>query len=186
MIKQLYKPFQHWSEKGTIWLYSDPHFGDPDLAHLYPTDEYQINMINSKVGRCDTLILLGDIGDIECAKKLRGYKVLICGNHDRGKTIYEDIFDEVYAGPLTISDKIILSHEPAKINTMFNIHGHKHNGDFHLGRLNCCANQIEFTPINFNQFIKSGRLREIETIHRKTIDKATQRKKERENGDIRV
>ena len=30
MIESLYKPFQHWSEQGTIWLYSDTHFNDDD------------------------------------------------------------------------------------------------------------------------------------------------------------
>ena len=28
MIKSLYKMFQHWSKNGSVYLYSDPHFGD--------------------------------------------------------------------------------------------------------------------------------------------------------------
>ena len=28
MIKSLYKIFQHWSKNGSVYLYSDPHFGD--------------------------------------------------------------------------------------------------------------------------------------------------------------
>ena len=83
MIESLYKPFQHWSETGAIWLYSDPHFNeDEDLRVVFPdrpSAEEQIKMINSKVGRKDTLLLLGDVGDIECARLLRGYKVLIKG-----------------------------------------------------------------------------------------------------------
>ena len=64
MIEALYKPFQKWSEVGTVWIYSDPHFGDKELAAGIkdrPTAEEQVKMINAKVGRKDTLIILGDI-----------------------------------------------------------------------------------------------------------------------------
>ena len=36
MIKTLYPPFQHWSEKGAIWLYSDTHFADEELRQGFP------------------------------------------------------------------------------------------------------------------------------------------------------
>ena len=184
MIESLYKPFQHWSAQGTIWLYSDPHFNeDEDLRGPFPNRpnaEEQVKMINSKVGRKDTLLLLGDIGDPEVAKKLRGYKVLICGNHDAGASNYADIFDEIYTGPLMISEKIILSHEPLDITWAFNIHGHTHLlYKARLGHLCVCSDVVNYTPVNFNQFIKSGRLKEIETIHRSTIDEATVRKAKR-------
>ena len=72
MILGLYECFDHWhKDRGTVWIYSDPHFGDKDIALAdRPSDEDQIKMINSKVGKKDTLIILGDVGDIECAKKL--------------------------------------------------------------------------------------------------------------------
>ena len=35
MIESLYKPFQKWSEKGAIWIFSDPHFDDEDLVNVY-------------------------------------------------------------------------------------------------------------------------------------------------------
>lgn len=82
---------ERWCNQ-TVWIYSDPHFGDEELAAGIPnrpSDEEQIKKINSKVGRKDTLIILGDVGDIKCAKQLRGYKVLICGNHDMGVTNYQ-------------------------------------------------------------------------------------------------
>ena len=184
MIACLYTPFKKWSEKGTVWLYSDPHFNsDNDLLIPFPnrpTAEEQIKMINSKVGRCDTLIVLGDIGDIEMMKKVRGHKILIKGNHDAGLSNYEDVFEEVYGGPLMISDKIILSHEPLDIDWAFNIHGHTHMlTKKRRGHLCVCSDVINYTPINFNQFVKSGRLGEVETIHRSTIDSATERKKKR-------
>lgn len=183
MIEALYKPFQKWSEVGTIWIYSDPHFGDKELAAGVkgrPTAEEQVKMINAKVGRKDTLIILGDIGDIEYAKKLRGYKVLVCGNHDVGHTKYAEVFDEIYAGPIFIADRLVLSHEPIMLDFAFNIHGHNHSSVIQDGKhLNVCSDMIGYTPINFNQFIKSGALAKVPSIHRVTIDGATERKQKR-------
>lgn len=183
MIEALYKPFQKWSEVGTVWIYSDPHFGDKELAagiKNRPTAEEQVKMINAKVGRKDTLIILGDIGDIEYAKQLRGYKVLVCGNHDVGHTKYAEVFDEIYAGPVFIADRLVLSHEPIMLDFAFNIHGHNHSSVIQDGKhLNVCSDMIGYTPINFNQFVKSGALAKVPSIHRVTIDGATERKQKR-------
>lgn len=183
MIEALYKPFQKWSEVGTVWIYSDPHFGDKELAAGIkdrPTAEEQVKMINAKVGRKDTLIILGDIGDIEYAKQLRGYKVLVCGNHDVGHTKYVEVFDEIYAGPVFIADRLVLSHEPIMLDFAFNIHGHNHSSVIQDGKhLNVCSDMIGYTPINFNQFVKSGALAKVPSIHRVTIDGATERKQKR-------
>lgn len=184
MIQGLYNIFAHWHAQGTVWLYADPHFGDAELAAGVtgrPTDEEQIKLINSKVGKKDTLIILGDVGDVECAKKLKGYKVLIAGNHDAGLSNYDGIFDEVYGGALFIGEKIVLSHEPIDIPFALNIHGHVHDKRAKTDKrhLNVCSDVIGYTPVNFNQLMKSGPTAKIETIHRTTIDKATKRKKGR-------
>lgn len=181
----VYDCFQHWGEKNAVWVISDTHFGDKDIQKAFPnrpSDEELIKNINQKVGKNGTLLLLGDVGDIECAKQLKGYKVLICGNHDAGATNYKEIFDEIYTGALIIGEKLILSHEPIdKIDWAVNLHGHNHNGskkkDYY--HFNVCADVIGYTPINFNQFLKSGASSKIQTIHRETIDKATERKKKR-------
>lgn len=183
MIPGLYDIFNHWCNQ-TVWLYSDPHFGDKELAAGVinrPTDEEQIQLINSKVGKKDTLIILGDVGDIECAKKLKGYKILIAGNHDVGLTNYKDVFNEVYGGALFIGEKIVLSHEPINIPFALNIHGHVHDKKAKTDKqhINVCSDVINYTPINFNQLMKSGPTSKIETIHRTTIDKATKKKKQR-------
>ena len=183
MIPGLYDIFNHWCNQ-TVWLYSDPHFGDKELAAGVinrPTDEEQIRLINSKVGKKDTLIILGDVGDIECAKKLNGYKILIAGNHDAGLTNYKDVFNEVYGGALFIGEKIVLSHEPINIPFALNIHGHVHDKRAKTDKqhINVCSDVINYTPINFNQLMKSGPTSKIETIHRTTIDKATKKKKQR-------
>lgn len=234
MIAGLYKIFDHWHAEGTLWIYSDPHFNDADLKAGIerPDAEELVKLINSKCGRKDTIIILGDIVDIEPVKKIRAkHKVLIMGNHDSGRTNYERkivsqkfdqaeyqkdeallemqhlypgcrytidegydfhspftywrvtadnmLFDEVYEGPLMIGEKLILSHEPVDIPWAFNIHGHDHVGRKRKGHLNVCADVIGYLPVNMNQFMKSGAMAHIETIHRDTIDKATERKKKR-------
>lgn len=98
-IPGIYPQFQHWC-KNTVWLYSDPHFGDNDLAKSIkrrPSDAEHIAKINSRVGRKDTLVILGDVGDVECVRQLRGYKVLVMGNHDVGRSNYErKVVEEIY------------------------------------------------------------------------------------------
>lgn len=185
MINSLYEPFRSWSEKGTIWIISDTHFlEDDDLRQAYPnrpTAYELVKKINAKVGKADTLLLLGDVGNLDCASILRGYKVLVMGNHDRGVQNYREIFSEIYEGPIMISEKIILSHEPLNIDWAFNFFGHCHDlNNYVPGGLNVCADVIDYTPINFNRFLKSGRLREIKPLHRRTIDRATERKQNRE------
>ena len=100
MLPGIYDAFQHWGEQ-TVWIYSDPHFSDEDLEcgiKNRPADEIQIANINSCVGRKDTLIILGDVGNIECVRKLRaGRKILIMGNHDVGSTRYKrEIVEKIY------------------------------------------------------------------------------------------
>lgn len=233
-----------WVRKnGSIYIYSDPHFSDLDAYKFrFPTtfqegteymqeslvrqcDTMQINNINKVCGKNDTLIILGDVGNIECVKKLKaGYKVLLLGNHDKGASNYKRVvkpsekkiqellgnncdetrknfieayvmggamlklagyandnhlFDEVYEGPLMINDRVILSHEPIAMPTyMFNIHGHVHASvpfttEFHL---NVCAEHINYTPINLLRLFKKGLLKDVDNIHRQTIDKAVERK----------
>ena len=187
MIEALYTPFRKWSEVGTIWVYSDPHFGDKDAQAMRKnniSDEEQIHRINAKVGKRDTLIILGDVGNKEMVRKLRGYKVLVMGNHEEGRTLYEDVFDEVFSGPVFITEKLLLSHEPVQLPFAFNIHGHDHANwtaskkDFM--HINVCAEHIDYTPINLTHLLKNGLLSKVESIHRITIDGATDRKKARE------
>ena len=93
MYKNLYDNFAHWfhDDRGTVYFYSDPHFNDPEMVHLrknYIGDEEQVKRINSKIGKYDTIVFLGDIGDVEWIRKIRGYKVLVMGNHDKGVSNY--------------------------------------------------------------------------------------------------
>ena len=195
-------------------------------------DEWQIKNINARVGKNDTIIFLGDIGDLNCLKKIRGYKILIMGNHEKGASNYKRVvnkittfnseefsdedrvrivsnaevimkdpkkfaaladidkyfhqrvednhlFDEVYEGPLMISDRIILSHEPMDLPPyLYNIHGHDHaRRDTGENHMNVCAEHINYTPIFFTSLLKNGLLKDVESIHRMTIDRATSKKR---------
>ena len=185
MIAGLYDIFAHWHKQGTVWIYSDTHFNDKDLAvgvKNRPSAEEHLKLINSKVGKKDTLILLGDVGDIEIARRLKGYKILIAGNHDAGMSNYKDVFDEVYAGALIVGEKLILSHEPVDVPWAFNIHGHVHSGEpmSDNQHFNVCGEARKcYEPVNLNQFMKAGFMAKIQTIHRDTIDKATKRARKR-------
>jgi len=193
MYKHLYECFKHWYRGGTIFIYSDPHFTNEEMNNLrknYIGDEEQVKRINSIVHKNDTLIILGDVGNTSFVSRLNGYKVLIMGNHDKGSTTYKrgmvavdsevketdnHLFDEVYEGPLMISDKILLSHEPVDFKYAFNIHGHNHSkgygkDDMHL---NVCAELINYTPIMLKSIIETGKLKLVPNIHREIIDKAS-------------
>ena len=247
MLPQLYKCFQHWSANGSIYIYSDPHFEDSDCKTIdttWPAPAEQIKIINSKVHKTDTLIILGDIGNSEWIKQIQaGYKILIAGNHDAGLTNYkktitheikeifaeyidneekyeidvaierksfhkylyekypyakiniqeryefhspfhffdatidDNLFDEIYGGPLFIGEKILLSHEPIDLPFGLCIHGHCHSekGFYNeRNKFNVCSNTVGFEPQNLSEIIKAGFLKRVETIHRLTIDKASE------------
>lgn len=231
MIPSLYKKFRLWSNEGSVWLISDPHFDDKESLEYnkdwLPTDKY-VEKLNKIIYKKDTLICLGDCGNLEWVKKLKvEYKVLVKGNHDdKGNSFYQRnliettynaneytpkdiiqelrkkypndkiicekcttkptyyvlidnmLFDEVYDGPLFISDKILLSHEPIDgLSFCVNIHGHRHGGQreyldkFGCKHLNIASDVIGFEPINLGQEIKKGLISKIETIHRQAINK---------------
>lgn len=175
MIKTLYPFAQKWSERGSVYLYSDTHFDDHDCRLMdsnWPDPQVQVDNIRAVCHKNDTLLLLGDVGNPEYLKQLKCYKVLIAGNHDPGLSNFAGYFDEMYSGPLFISDRILLSHEPFPyIPYVVNIHGHDHNGMYREQHYNVCSNVIDYCPINLGKIIKGGTLlRDVPTIHRYTID----------------
>lgn len=182
MIETLYEPFRHWSEGGSIYILSDLHFDDSDCKLMSPdwiSSEEQIGIINRAVGKMDTFICLGDVGDPKYVPMIKARKkILLLGNHD-ARGVYKELFSEVYAGPLFISDKILLSHEPVYgLPWCLNIHGHDHNNmeeyEDSCKHLNLAANICGYTPINLGKLIKEGILSDIKNIHRMTIDRAVE------------
>lgn len=190
MILTLYKPFQHWSEEGSVYILSDLHFDDSDCKLMDPgwiSPEEQLAIINSVVAKGDTFVCLGDVGDPKYISMIKARKkVLLLGNHD-AKGVYKDLFDEVYTGPLFIADRILLSHEPVYgLSWCLNIHGHDHNNmeayREDCKHINLAANVCGYTPVNLGKLIKDGILADIESIHRKTIERQIERKI-RKGGD---
>lgn len=185
MIATLYPVFRHWSQTGSVWIVSDTHFEDSDCKFMdpnWPSPEKYVANLRKYVHKPDTLIHLGDVGNPEWMKQIPGYKVLITGNHDRGVKYYEPYFDEVFDGPLFIANKLILSHEPIPdMPFAYNIHGHDHNqkniGD--LFHLNAAANVVNYELINLGLLIRGGCLKHIDSLHRLTIDEATEKKTEK-------
>ena len=89
------------------------------------------------------------------------------------------MFDEVYEGAIFLGEKLLLSHEPVPAPWYMNLHGHDHAGAKRKGCLNCCLDVRGYEPINMNPLLKSGIYKDGESIHRITIDNATERKKKR-------
>jgi len=142
--------FKHWEKYDNIFIISDTHFGDivtdtvngndyreKNTGIKTPTIDEQVVKINKICHKNDLLVILGDIGYLLPISKLKaGYKVLVMGNHDQGKSNYERIngpfvdnrlFDEVWPGICPIRPDIVLSHEPYDSKYCLNIHGHDHN-----------------------------------------------------------
>ena len=188
MILTLYPIFREWSKSGSVYVISDPHFYDHDRALMgYEiSEEDQIEILKKRCHKNDTLICLGDVGDPFLFSRIKSRKVLIMGNHDVSVTKFEGFFDEVYAGPLWVAEKLVLSHEPLCLESgmtrrpiAFNIHGHDHSGEFYNDdyHLNVAQNVFGWEPLDLGKFIKDGMLSHIKSIHREIIDMATERKK---------
>lgn len=181
MIPTLYEPFRKWSKSGSVWIISDTHFDDDDCKFMdvnWLEPQEHINLIKKYVHKNDTLIHLGDVGNPKWLEQIKAYKVLIMGNHDQSATKFRPYFDEIYTGPVFISDKILLSHEPLHSNKWFNIHGHKHDDLYPIGcnYRNLASNCTLWGVFNLGQEIKKGLVSKIDNIHRVTIDQATERK----------
>ena len=138
-------------------------------------DELQIKSINRRCGKASTFVCLGDVGDLECVKKLRPrYKVLMLGNHDAGATYYRQAFNEVYDGELLISSKLLLSHVPVFRTNKINLHGHDHCS---VDQFNMAAESICYVPKSLNEIVATGKLKTVRSSNRKAIDRAIARKK---------
>jgi calcineurin-like phosphoesterase family protein len=96
----------------------------------------------------------------EILSKLNGYKILVLGNHDRGRSVSwwtSSGFDEVSAYPIILDEFYILSHEPMYINENMpyaNFFGHVHANPIYAdySRQSFCVSveRINYAPIEFN------------------------------------
>jgi len=160
----------------SVYIWSDLHFYH-DKIRLYENRPFEsvekMNQILCKnwketVKGQDTIINLGDVSlnlNKEQISKilfnLPGYKILIMGNHDKGKSVswWMDVgFNEVYKYPIIYDSFYILSHEPLYINANMpyvNIHGHTHSEKSNNPqKINVSVEVLEYKPILFEEIKK--------------------------------
>ena len=155
-----------------VFFTSDHHFGhkqiiDFESRPFKDVDQMNESMIeswNSVVGSDDKVFHLGDFSFLNkdathhIVERLNGYKILILGNHDRGRSRawwLDTGFEEVSKYPLIYNDFFFLSHEPMYMNKHMpyvNVHGHihgqKYEGNNHF---NICVEHWNYKPLSFEQ-----------------------------------
>ena len=199
MIKETIQATLNKTGKGKIFFITDPHFGHTNLCKALRgmTAEESDNLIiknwNSAVKSPYDTVYIG--GDLTMEKpqlfekvvsKLNGRKVIIGGNHDDRKSceLYQRLGITImgcleYKGYIFTHIPILKSEVK---HYRGNIHGHIHdkNHKNNYTHFNVCAEHVGYTPIRLTDIIESGLLSKINTLHRETIDKATERKRKRD------
>ncbi|CAM2807852.1 metallophosphoesterase [Paenibacillus sediminis] len=155
-----------------VFFISDHHFGHQNIidyesrpfTNVDEMNERMIEQWNSIVGPKDKVFHLGDFSFLNQEKtkaiisRLHGYKFLIMGNHDRGRSRswwIEAGFHEVSEYPIIYDHFYILSHEPMYMNKympMVNVHGHIH-GQKYEGKqyINVSVEHWDYKPVSFEQ-----------------------------------
>ena len=152
------------------YLCSDHHFshtklrvkGRPEFKTDEEMNETMVKNHNKVIMDNNTKVyFLGDLGEKEAIEKylpqMRGYKILILGNHDKyGKSFYRKYFDEVHEGGIFYSKRILLSHHPMPVEEgIINIHGHTHLIDIATGRhFNISVERTNYTPVPMKTYEK--------------------------------
>jgi calcineurin-like phosphoesterase family protein len=155
-----------------VYFISDHHFGhrhiiDFESRPFASVDDMTESMIaswNAVVGDQDQVFHLGDFSFLNLEKtkriveRLNGYKFLILGNHDRGRSRswwLEAGFDEVSEYPIVYRDFFLLSHEPMYVNKHMpfaNIHGHIHGQKYEgVQHINVSVEHWDYTPVSFER-----------------------------------
>jgi calcineurin-like phosphoesterase family protein len=150
---------------------SDTHFGHRGIityeANFRPFenmeehDEELIKRWNETVRDDDKVYHLGDFclnrRSLETAKRLKGRKILIMGNHDVFKTQeYLDVGFERLHGVLQF-ENLILSHIPVHVGQVehrffANVHGHLHSRKINDWRyLNVSVENTDLRPISLEE-----------------------------------
>lgn len=149
--------------KDLAFIWGDLHLGSESMFNRYYSKDfktmedyhkYLIKVNNTHVHDDNVVVLfLGDIGYLEHFKvieQMKGYKILIKGNHDTYKDeIYNKYFKEVYDYPLFYHKRIVFSHIPIPVEEgVINVHGHTHA--INLAKpnyFNICPEQIGYKPV---------------------------------------
>lgn len=133
------------------WVSADYHFGrfmrkeGIEKDNLKKQEEKIITLHNSRVGKDDLFLFLGDISEsefgdeartnalshvIKQCKRLNGRKIIFIGNNDTcdDKFYRECGFEAIFRRDKIVTDKHVFSHFPVNLmnNSKINIHGHIH------------------------------------------------------------
>ena len=120
-----------------IYVTSDHHFGHKNIIkyanrpfkNVEQMNTYMIQQWNKVVSENDVVYHLGDFALMpkkqtkKIMDQLKGYKILIRGNHDKGKKWMMDIGFNEYHKTLVHLDNFLLTHTPLYIEgvPLFNV-----------------------------------------------------------------
>ncbi len=163
-----------------IWFISDTHFGHSNMLNfktytgepvrvfkdVEEMDETMVQNWNRVVKPFDRVYHLGDVvinkKHLPLLNRLNGKKVLVKGNHDiYDLTIYQEYFEDIRAYKVFSKEGFICSHIPLHPECLerfkVNVHGHLHTNivkDQPQKYINVCVEQINYTPIHYDDIIK--------------------------------
>lgn len=158
---------------------ADTHFGHKNIISyerrpfscVEKQDETLIKNWNDTVKNEDQIFILGDfaLANKERIKELisllKGYKVLVLGNHDRSHSYSfweESGVDEVSKYPIIVDEFYMCSHEPMYINLNMpyanifgHVHGNKEYKDYSSQHFCVSCERIDYRPIDFEVIKKT-------------------------------
>lgn len=159
-----------------IYFISDTHFDDkniliysrPEFKNIKEMNKKIIENWNSIITNEDIVYHLGDVGNYELLKQLKGKIIVILGNHDNAEKFSEAVPDIKFYDKPIIEKFMFLSHEPIsflpKEIPYLNIHGHTHQFDYRAGTslnwydgnryFNVSCEKIGYKPISIEEIIK--------------------------------
>jgi calcineurin-like phosphoesterase family protein len=150
------------------YFIADTHFDDENIIKFENRPFHNSNEMNEAiiakwneiVADDDFVYLLGDIGNEDYIKQLKGTKYLVKGNHDvkTNEEYRKAGFLEVYDYPIVINNFWLLSHEPMYVSENMpyaNLFGHVHNSPQYktFSKHHYCVSveRIHYVPISFQE-----------------------------------
>lgn len=163
-----------------VFVTADLHFSHENIIkyenrpfkNICDMNERMIKNWNSVVSKHDKVFVLEDVSfdgkeeTKQIISRLNGNKVLICGNHDRGRSVVEFWnyvgFKEVSKYPIIYKEFIVMSHEPP---SYFNdatpyvyLYGHVHSSDMYktITKNTACVSveRWNYTPVNIEKIFE--------------------------------
>jgi len=166
------------------YIIGDPHFGHVNIIEyekrpfqsVEDMDNKLISNWNKTVSKKDKIIVNGDVSfyekvkTAEIIKSLNGYKILVMGNHDDGRTIkfwYDAGFSFVSKYPIVYDNFLFISHEPPSyipIGTpYFYFYAHVHSSEMYqtITKTSACTSveRWNYTPLNINHALDLSRIK---------------------------